>query len=113
MNDSQTQQNSFGSNLSQTQNPQTIPSQNLGAPSSNLQAPTGALLSQTGLKITSVGSSQFKPVNYQPTTGSSPALTADSSYSFAPLLVGSLIVLTVLTFLVILAIKKAKPQTSI
>jgi hypothetical protein len=111
MNNGESLSSTGGGSLSQTGNPQTIPTQNLGAPQSNLQSGSVKSVYEEGIKITSVGSSQFTPVDEVKTstayTESSPQTTPTS---MTPIIIGFVLVVIVLAGLIILAVKKSQPQ---
>ena len=106
MNDSQSQQNTGGSDLSATQNPQAIPTQNLGSSDNNLQTSTSDLLSQNGLKISGVNSSNPQTLSSSKTLPNTSAEPITSS--ILPAVIGFAIVMIVLISLAALAIKKSQ-----
>lgn len=87
MNDAQTQLNSTGgSQLSQTQNPQTIGEQSLVDQRNDLQTANGNALATPQARITSVGSVQFAPVSVT-TTSTISVATPKNTFSARPLLI--------------------------
>lgn len=108
--DNQSLTNTGGQGLNQTGNPQTIPTQNLGASSNELQSGNTKQLYDSGVNITSVGSQEFIAVDQNIQIPSTDTSTKNETSSTAPVIFGFLLVVIILTGLVLLAIKRSKPQ---
>ncbi len=107
MSDSQNLAKTGGGELIQTGNPQIIGSPTQATSQGNLQSNTNTVLAEQGLKISSVGSSTFKPVNISVST-SIPSQSTPKSRSLLPLSIGIIATVAVLIASVVLAFKKSK-----
>lgn len=113
MNNGESQSALGGSGLSQTANPQAIPSQNLGAQQNNLQSGDVLKVYNSGIKISGVAGSDSEPVSVLgESTSNVTASTSDqtSNSSAMPLVAGFLIVAIVLAGLILLAVKKSNTK---
>jgi hypothetical protein len=105
--------NSSSSQIPPTQNPQAIGSQNLGAPKSDLQTTLNQPTNNIDARITSVGDSQFTPIDATSSTvvtKPSPVVTTTSKSSIGIVLLLAAVVVTVCMVTVFVMYKQSKQK---